>query len=171
MPEKEGLWRATADICEFWNGQSKLRLLDNNLTANEEYCLRILNEFIEHRIQVDFSQGLDIRFLTDKIAQLLARVKLWKQIHFAWDRMQDEGQVRKGITILDRAMPLSRVMFYVLIGFDTTPEEDLYRVETLRGLKVDPFVMPYGKTKYEKRFTRWVNHKAIFKSVQWKDYK
>jgi len=32
--------------------------------------------------------------------------------------------------------------------------------------------MPYDKCNdYQKKFTRWVNHKAIFKSVAWKDYK
>jgi len=35
----------------------------------------------------------------------------------------------------------------------------------------DPFVMPYDKENiYQKRFTRWVNHKAIFNSVKWEDY-
>jgi hypothetical protein len=63
-------------------------------------------------------------------------------------------------------------MCYVLIGFDSTPEEDLYRVETLRGLGIDPFVMPFNKKdKYQRDFARWVNHKAIFKSVPWKEYK
>ena len=32
--------------------------------------------------------------------------------------------------------------------------------------------MPFNKfDKYQKDFSRWVNHKAIFKSVAWKDYK
>ena len=31
--------------------------------------------------------------------------------------------------------------------------------------------MPYDRSdSYQRRFTRWVNHKAIFKSVEWKDY-
>jgi hypothetical protein len=59
----------------------------------------------------------------------------------------------------------------VLIGYDTSPEEDLYRVEMLREMKIDPFVMPYDKSDpYQKNFSRWVNHKAIFKSVKWEDY-
>lgn len=63
-------------------------------------------------------------------------------------------------------------MFYVLIGFDTTPEEDLYRVEVLRGLNISPFVMPFNrKDKYQRNFARWVNHKAIFNSVKWEEYK
>ena len=42
----------------------------------------------------------------------------------------------------------------------------------LRKLKIDPFVMPYNKKeRYQRDFARWVNHKAIFKSVAWEDYK
>ena len=54
----------------------------------------------------------------------------------------------------------------------------LIRVEFLRKLKLDPFAQPYidftGKnnvTKEQKQFARWVNHKAIFKSVEYKNYK
>jgi hypothetical protein len=60
----------------------------------------------------------------------------------------------------------------LLIGYDSTPEEDLYRVEVLRGLKVNPFVMPYDKhNDYQRKFARWVNQKAIFKTVSWHEYK
>ena len=43
--------------------------------------------------------------------------------------------------------------------------------EKLRELGVSPFVMPFNKSdNYQKRFARWVNHKAIFKSTKWEDY-
>lgn len=172
VPQKEGSIRAVGDIYNFWNGQKELMLLDNNLTALPEHFEKILKQTIREKMRVDFNQGLDIRLLTGDMAQLLAKVRLWKQIHFAWDSMNYEKAVIRGIEVIKKYMPLSRIMFYVLIGFDTTPEEDLYRVETLRGLKVDPFVMPFNKHDlYQKRFARWVNHKAIFKSVEWKNYK
>ena len=172
VPEKEGKPRPTGDIYDFWWGQRELMLLDNNLTALPGHFEVILKQMIKEAVRVDFNQGLDIRLLTEDMAVLLAKVSLWKQIHFAWDSMSYEDDVRRGIEILRKAMPLSRVMFYVLIGFDTTPAEDLYRVETLRGLGVDPFVMPFDKSDpYQKKFARWVNHKAIFKTVSWKNYK
>ena len=35
----------------------------------------------------------------------------------------------------------------------------------------DPFVMPYDRSdRYQRRFARWVNHKATFNSVAWADY-
>jgi len=171
VPQKEGKWYPIAEIYDFWDGQDRIKLLDGSLNSNNYHCGFILNQLIKENIKTDFSQGLDIRYLTDKQAYLLSKVKLWKQIHFAWDLMPIEKDVRKGIEILGKYNLKPRSMFYVLIGFNSTPEEDLYRVETLRGLGVDPFVMPYDKfDDYQRRFARWVNHKAIFKSVKWKDY-
>lgn len=65
-----------------------------------------------------------------------------------------------------------KIMCYVLIGFNSTEAQDLYRVKTIDGLGMDPFVMPYNKSDaYQKAFARWVNMRAIFKTCSWEDYK
>lgn len=172
VPKKEGPIRVVGDIYGFWRGQKRIMLLDNNLTALPDHMEKICKQLIKEKVLVDFNQGLDIRLITDDMARLLAKVRLWKQIHFAFDDVQLEKSVREGIAILTKYMPASRLMFYVLIGFNSTPEEDLYRVEVLRGLGVDPFVMPYDKSDpYQRHFARWCNHKAIFKTVKWEDYR
>ncbi len=172
VPQKEGNLRVICDLTGFWSGQRKVVLLDNNLTAAPwDHFEMVMRQIIAHRLFVDFSQGLDIRLLTDEHAELLANVHLAKQIHFAWDDPQDEDAVKRGIRVLTRHMSLRRVMFYVLIGFNTTEDEDLYRVETLRQLRVDSFVMPFDRSDpYEQAFARWVNHKAVFNSVSWESY-
>jgi len=175
VPRKEGMLRVVGDLYSFWRpetGFGKVRLLDNNLTAAPfEHFEKIVGQLKKHKLLVDFSQGLDARILTEDHARLLKEVRLWKQIHIAWDGIQDESFVRRGIENLKKHISLSKVMCFVLIGFNSMPEEDLYRVETLRSLGVDPFVMPFGKKdKYQKAFARWVNHKAIFKSVPWSEY-
>ena len=73
----------------------------------------------------------------------------------------------------DAGIPSKHMQFFVLIGYDTTPEQDYYRVMTLwEKYGALPFVMPYNKfDEYQKRFSRWVNHRAIFKTVKWDDYK
>jgi hypothetical protein len=175
VPVKEGAIRVTGDIHSFWSGQKRIILLDNNLTAAPmDHFRLILNQLIESKAEVDINQGLDIRLLTEDHAALLAQVHPGKSghIHFAWDNPADEIAVRRGIGILAKHLPLRRIIFYVLIGFNTTPEEDLCRVEILRLLGVDPFVMPYDKRDlYQRQFARWVNHKAIFKTVPWGDYR
>lgn len=172
VPEKEGGIRAVSDIYSFWRGQERVRLLDNNLTALPQHFERICKQLIKEQVKVDFSQGLDIRLLTPEMARLLAQVRLWKRIHFAFDSPHMESQVRRGIEILTGAgIHPDKLTFYVLIGYDTIPAEDLYRAELLRGLGVNPFVMPFDKRDpYQRRFARWVNHKAIFKSVSWSEY-
>lgn len=172
VPKKEGKFYITGDIYDFWQGQKRLMLLDNSLNTDEDHFLMICDQIEKEKIYVDFSQGLDIRYLTDIQADVLSKLRLWKQIHFAWDLMESEPLVRHGISILNNHKLISKSMFYVLIGFNTTKEEDLYRVELLRDFGIDPFVMPYNKfDEYQKNFARWVNHKAIFKSVKWENYK
>jgi hypothetical protein len=96
-----------------------------------------------------------------------------KQVHFAWDDPRHEKLIHKGINIcLEAGLKAHQMAFYVLIGYHSTPEQDLHRVEVLRDYGCDPFVMPYNKEDmYQAKFTRWVNRKAIFKSVSWGDYK
>lgn len=173
ISRKEGHLRVVGDLYSFWSGQKEVVLLDNNLTAAPiEHFTTVIKQIWTNGLRVDFSQGLDLRLLTDEHAALLAGVHLRKQIHFAWDNPADEVAVRRGLSIVAAHMPLSRVMVYVLIGFNTTNEQDLHRVEVLRGLGVDPFVMPFNKRdRYQRNFARWVNHKAIFKSVPWAEYK
>ncbi len=175
VPKKEGSLKVICDLDAFWRGQEKLLLLDNNLTAAPwDHFERVLNQIVERKIIVDFTQGLDIRLITPDHANLLAKIKVPKtyQIPFAWDNVRDERAVRRGIEIIRSAMPLKRIMFFVLIGFDSSPAEDLLRVMALRGLGVDPFVMPYDRRDtYQRAFARWVNHKAIFNTVSWDEYR
>ena len=172
VPEKEGKFRIVGDVHDFWDGQYRVMLLDNALNTDQEHFLRICGQLSGLNVEVDFSQGLDIRYFNDTQAWALSKVRLWKQIHWAWDMMVLEQRVRNGIKILAQHKLVNKSMFYVLIGYDTTPEEDLYRVKTLRGLGIDPFVIPYDKfDTYQRQFARWVNHKAIFKSVAWEEYR
>lgn len=60
-----------------------------------------------------------------------------------------------------------------MIGFWSTPEEDLYRVMHLWDeYKIHAFAMPYDKhERYQKDFSRWCNNKIIFKTRSWEEYK
>lgn len=172
VPQKEGGITVVGDIYDFWVKQKEIVLLDNNLTAAPfEHFKRIIKQINEHSLMVEFSQGLDIRLINDEHCKLLKTVRMKKQLHFAWDNIDDEDVVIKGIARLKRYFHPDRLSFYVLIGYNTKPEEDLYRVEKLRSLGVDSFVMPYNKADpYQRSFARWVNHKAVFNSVSWGEY-
>ena len=172
VPEKEGGIKKVNTVRDFWDGQKQIMLLDNNLTAHSD-CIEILKELKATKAKIDFSQGMDLRLMTPEIARELSNVKLWKQIHFAWDDIRMERAIFKGLNCLvANGVKKYKIMLYVLIGFNSTKEEDLHRVLKLKEYGVDPYVMPYNKKdRYQKRFARWVNHKAVFKSVKWEDYK
>lgn len=143
-------------------------IYDNNFFSSPAWL-----ESIKHLISCNqpvVFEGLDARIITDEQLHWLNKVKIKKQLHFAWDNPKDDlmPQLKKIVSVVNK----SKVMVYVLIGYWSTPEQDLYRVEKLRELKIDPFVMPFDKNNpYQKRFARWVNHKAIFKTVKWNEYR
>lgn len=70
-----------------------------------------------------------------------------------------------------RFMSPKKIRCYVLIGYYNSPDSDLHRIETLKKLKIDPYVMPYDrKDPYQKAFQKWVNG-HVFRKVKWEDFK
>lgn len=161
-----------AELEDFWRGQSRIRLLDDNLTANRPVFIETCERLAAEKVEVKFD-ALDIRFMTVEMARALKAVRRWGRVHFAFDSPKTERGVRRGIKALkDGGFPLSQATFYVLIGFETTPEEDMYRVQLLHELGVESFVMPFDKTDpYQKAFARWCNHKAVFRSCSFDEYR
>jgi len=180
VPKKEGRPKPFNTIEEIWTNRKSdfIVLLDNDFFGNPQWRERV-NEIKKYNLKVNFSQGLNIRIITDEQAKALASINFRniknsaKMVHFAWDRFNDEKLIDAGIArVLNAGIKPYQMTFYILIGFDTTEEQDLYRVNKLKQLGINPFVMPFNrKDHYQKRFTRWVNHKAIFKSVNWKEYR
>lgn len=170
--KKEGRCaRKVADLSEFWNGQKNIVLLDANMFACKEWK-DLSVQLIESGAWVDFSQGCDIRLMTDEKAEYIKRMKI-KQVHFAWDRYEDKEKIVpqfkrfKEITQLD----YRKLGVYVLCNFNTTFEQDLDRVYTLRELGYNPYVMLYEKDKLPakhrlKLLQRWVNNRIIFRSCK-----
>lgn len=170
--KKEGRCaRKVADLSEFWNGQKNIVLLDANMFACKEWK-DLSVQLIESGAWVDFSQGCDIRLMTDEKAEYIKRMKI-KQVHFAWDRYEDKENIVpqfkrfKEITQWD----YRKLGVYVLCNFNTTFEQDLDRVYTLRELGYNPYVMLYEKDKLPakhrlKLLQRWVNNRIIFRSCK-----
>lgn len=142
---------------------------DNNFFANPEWRNAVQSLKMSSQ-PVDFAGGIDARLLDKEKCEALNSFRHVKQIKMAWDDPRNDlSSIFSEITSYIKPY---KIMVYVLIGYWSTPEEDLFRIESLRKLKIDPFVMAYNKKNYyQRRFARWVNHKAIFKSVAWKDYK
>jgi len=180
VPEKEGKPKSSNTIAELWTQRKSnfLMLLDNDFFGNPEWADRI-EEIKEYDLKVSFCQGLNIRIISERQAQALASVKFrnshntTKRVTFAWDQINDEKVIKRGFQrVVDAGIKPYQMQFFVLIGYDTTPEEDLHRVMMLKDWGCDIYVMPYNKTDpYQKRFKRWVNHRATLKACSFEDYR
>lgn len=178
VAEKEGKCSVkVADLLEFWRGQRNIVLLDPNMFACKDWK-ELSQQLIDSKAWVDFSQGCDIRIMTEEKAEYIKRMKI-KQIHFAWDRYEDKDMIVpkfkafKEITQWDKR----KLAVYVLTNFNTTLEQDLERIYTLRDLGYWPYVMIYEKEKLPpkhtlRRLQRWVNMRAVFEKIpKFEDYK
>ncbi len=160
-----------ADLSEWWSGQKNIVLCDPNLLACREH-MDLLKQLADSKAWVDMNQGVDARMLTEANIEALNRVKI-KNIHFAWDLMDQSDAVLKGLNLYreigKRSSHGAFGAVYVLTNFNTTMEENLYRVYTLRDLGYDPYIMIYDKPhapREVKMLARWCNNKIVFKSTK-----
>ena len=173
VPKKEGKIEKWQHIREFHNpDHTVVKLLDNNIYALKDWFFENTNYAIENGLKLDITQGMDIRLLTDEIAEQLKKIKWAGTIHFAFDDPKITEQVKSGIETLKDAgiNPRNNVDFYVLVGFNTTPEEDIERCRLLRNLGTNAFVMQYRKTPASRRLARWANRRWLYWSCDFAEY-
>lgn len=145
-----------------------IKVMDNSFFVNPLWKLGI--EWLKACKQpVQFENGVDARLITLEQLESLNSLNHHKRIHMAWDNPKDDMiPTFKRITQIIKAWKLA---VYVLIGYWSTPEQDMWRVKALDEIGISPFVMPYDKNDhYQKLFARWVNHKAAFHSCRFEDY-
>lgn len=161
-----------ADVSDFWNGEKEIRILDPNITACREKR-DLMRQYKETGAILDFTQGLDIRLLNDDDLADINEMRL-RTLHFAWDNPKEdlESKFRNFSNGFRRKSNIG--MVYCLTNFNSTMEENLYRIYTLRDMGYDPYVMVYDKPhapKEIKMLQRWCNNKIIFKSCKrFEDY-
>ena len=159
-----------ADVSDFWTpaiGKKEIRILDPNITACREKR-DLMQQYKETGALLDFTQGLDIRLLNDADIADINEMRL-RTLHFAWDNPKDdlEQKFRNFAKGFRRKSNIG--MVYILTNFNSTMEENLYRIMTVSSLGFDPYVMVYDKphaSEEIKRLQRWCNNKWIFKSVR-----
>lgn len=174
---KEGLnSKKVADLEEFWQGQKNIVICDPNILACRQWK-DLLQQLIDSKALININQGMDIRLMTEAKAEMIKKIKL-KTLHFAWDRYEDKNiilpklKMFKDITGLD----IRKLIVYVLCNYDTTIEQDLERIYTLREMGYWCYVMIYDKESLPKghvlrKMERWVNNRFIFASCdKFEDY-
>lgn len=158
-----------ADLSEWWNGQKNIVLMDANILACPQH-MELLQQLIDSKAWVDINQGMDCRLLTKQNVEAINRLKL-REIHFAWDYMRESKAVLRGLELYARLAtrkPHGRyATVYCLTNYDTTMEENLYRIYTLRDMGYDPYVMIYDKPHAPREvrlLQRWCNNRRIFRA-------
>ena len=158
-----------ADLSEWWSGQKNIVLMDPNTLACQDH-MDLLEQLATSGAWVDINQGLDCRLLTEENIAAINRLKL-REVHFAWDSMCESKSVIRGLELyagLAARRPHGQfATVYCLTNFDTTMEENLYRIYTLRDMGYNPYVMIYDKPhapKDVRLLQRWCNNRLIFKS-------
>ena len=126
----------------------------------------LLQQLIDSKAKIDFNQGLDIRLMTKEKIEKLNQIKI-KEIHFAWDKYSDKDIILPKLRLFADHGKITghNAIVYTLVNFDTTFEQDLERIYTLREMGYWAYVMIYDKEHCElryKKLQRWVNNRIIF---------
>lgn len=137
VPKIEGEFRELDD----W--PVRPTVCDNNFLASSKPHFDSVIDKLKPLSDIDFNQGLDSRLLTAYHARRLTELKL-RVVRLAWDDTAYEGQFMRAYeTLRGAGIPASIIRVYVLIGFNDTPEDALYRLQTIKDLGAWPNPMRY----------------------------
>ena len=176
VSKKEGICsHKVANLNEFWIDQKNIKLLDANLLACKEH-VELLQQLADSKARVDFTQGLDARFLNERNLEILNEINI-QMLHFAFDFMKFEKQIVKGLRLAREHLKITdrNAIVYILTNYDTTVQEDLYRVQKIREIGFSPDIRIYRKETLPKRhilrdLQRWANNRFIYRSCEFMAY-
>jgi len=166
VPSHEGQFRVVGDIYDFWDrSHNRIVIMDNSILFDKAHFLKICYQLKKESLHVRFEQGLDIRRVDNWVGAALSRIRFTRH-SFSWDHVRDEAEVIRGLGHLTRWISPHRLQCHVLIGFDSTIDDDLYRINKLIKWNVSPFVMVYERRRSSPvtvLLQQWVNSRHCFK--------
>jgi len=135
--------RIEGDLVELNEWPIRPIICDNNLLATSRKHFDDVIDKLKPLTHIDFNQGLDARLLTEYHAERLRELRT-ECIRLAWDHSRLEklfmGAVQK---LLDVGFHPNHIQAYVLIGYNDTPEDALYRLQTIKDMGMWPNPMRY----------------------------
>lgn len=150
-----------------------IEVLDNNFFSNPNWGNSV--EYLLSTGKKVKLHGVDVRIMNEEQAKALKMLKHYRQPHIAWDLPNID--LRPQLEAMAKYIRPSSITCYVLIGFNSTIEQDLFRVRSLKELGYTPFVQPYRDfenkrvvTWYENDFARWANNHFFCKSCDFVDF-
>ncbi len=179
VPRKEGMIHRYRQISEIFRedlGHTQIRFYDNNVLAHPDWK-EILQEILDKKIKCAFSQGLDLRLLTEEMAEMLRRIRYISEYYFAFDDVRLMPVMIKKIPILEKHFRPWTCRFYIYCHPDMNFEEDvLKRINFLREHKCLVYLMrdikclaSEWKKKYSK-LQKWCYYPPYFIKSTWEEY-
>lgn len=124
---------------------------DNNILAASTRHFDGVIDKLKPLKGIDFNQGLDARLMTKHHAERLRELDM-KMVRLAWDDTRIEKQWMSAFDQLRNAgFPANKIQSYVLIGYNDTPDDALYRLETIKSLGAMPNPMRFQPLDTPKR--------------------
>lgn len=161
VPQKEGkiYIESKNGLLDLWDGVAKeIIIMDNNITALKDYFIFILKQAQSLNLKLDFNQGLDIRLLDEEMCIELKKTKL-KEIRFAFDNIKLLNIIQDKMQLLQKYN--IKAMWYVLVGFDSSFKDDIFRVNYLVKNNQRAYIMAHENCKKDKRYIPlkcWTNN-------------
>jgi len=147
-----------------------IELLNNNTFA-DEFWEDTFKEIYKAKLKI-IEHGMDLRLLDNYKAGWIKKLRWKKAPKFAWDEMKDEKKILAGLNLLKKHK--IQALVYVLMGFDSTMEQNIYRCQKIYDFGCDPFPMLYKPTKGLRRFRRmiYLRYYRQYKTISeaWKAY-
>ena len=149
VPKKEGRLRPNYSTFDDFvpKYQQNVMLLDNNLLAAPNVN-ELLEEMAKKRLNINFSQTLDIQYLTDEIYQKLRQVRsvnsrfTREMMYFSCNTAkQAQWFIHKSHML--RGFGKERVTAVIMFGFNTRLSEDFSILTIMKKLGVIAFVQEY----------------------------
>ena len=171
VPKKEGKIRPYLTWRQIKRPDSRdIVFMDNNVLAHP-HGIEQMRDMIGQDVRIDFNQGLDARLISCEVAEILAKLRWIRFVRMSCDTLEMLDTVLNKTEMLKSfGLKPWRVFVYLLVRNDLSDAEK--RATALRSAGVNVFAQPYRDfeneiepTQVMKDFARWVNQKAIFKSV------
>lgn len=164
--------------------RKKICLLDDNILGSPDWR-DILNELLATGKPFKFKQGIDERLLTDEKCEILFKAKYDGDYTFAFDNIADYELIHNKLKLIRKYSSATNIKFYVLVGFESTDENDIVnmwkRVALLMEYQCLPYIMryqnkndtPWKRSKYRGMYiamARWCNQPSFYKKKSFRQY-
>jgi hypothetical protein len=150
--------------------------LDNNFLAYEQHE-DILRWLIENNTKCQFNQGLDLRLLNEHNVELLSRLRYYKEFIFAFDHISYVKSVEEKVALFRRYNPKPwKIKLFILVGYNSTLEEDLWRIDWCIKNNIYPYVMRHAQcwespdSLFYIDLAAWTNQNKCVKSMTFEEF-